>query len=52
MSHSKGLANLVTNHVFKNYASRNSCRDLNRYQEWVVSSIEQNRSSEIIGYKD
>ncbi|MDJ0728298.1 MAG: hypothetical protein QNJ38_24660 [Prochloraceae cyanobacterium] len=52
MSHSKGLANLVTGRILKNYSSRNSCRDLNRYQEWVVSLIEQNRSSEIIGYKD
>ncbi|MDJ0726918.1 MAG: hypothetical protein QNJ38_17590 [Prochloraceae cyanobacterium] len=52
MSHSKGLANLVTGHVFKNYTPRTSCHDLNLYQEWVVSLIEQNRSSEIIGYKD
>jgi len=52
MSHSKGLANLVTSHILKNYTRRNSCRDLDRYQEWVVSLIEQDRSSEIIGYKD
>ena len=52
MSHSKGLADLATANVLKNCASRTTCRDLDRYQEWVVLLIEKNRSSEIIGYRD
>ena len=52
MSHSKGLADLATANVLKNCVSRTSCRDLDRYQEWVVLLIQENRSTEIIGYKD